>query len=55
MAPAARITMVEIQWPSGLKQEFNHVAVDAFYTVQEGRNFEKTLTLPSPEGSTSGP
>lgn len=42
----AVMTMVEVQWPSGLKQEFLDVPGDAIYDIVEGQEIKRTLTLP---------
>ena len=44
----AMIDKVEVQWPSGLKQEFKDVVSDAIYQIEEGQNLKKNATLPPP-------
>jgi hypothetical protein len=35
---ASRVELVEITWPSGLRQVFENIEADKFYTVEEGRD-----------------
>ncbi len=44
----AVMTKVEVQWPSGLKQEFSDVPADAIYEIMEGRQIKRTLALSRP-------
>jgi hypothetical protein len=44
----AMMNKVEVQWPSGLKQEFKDVVSDAIYQIEEGQNLKRTSTLPPP-------
>jgi len=44
-----RMKKVEIEWPSGLKEELKNVAGDAIYTVVEGKGITDKISLPSPE------
>jgi enediyne biosynthesis protein E4 len=37
----ATISKIEVQWPSGLKQEFRNVPADATYEVKEGYDMRK--------------
>jgi hypothetical protein len=37
---------IEIDWPSGLKEELKNVPADAIYTIEEGRGIQNTLKLP---------
>jgi hypothetical protein len=39
---------VEVEWPSGLKQEFTDVAADAIYEIKEGQAIRKVSPLPAP-------
>jgi len=39
---------VEIQWPSGLRENLANVAADAIYTIVEGQGITATLKLPAP-------
>jgi len=39
---------VEIQWPSGLKEELQNVPGDSIYTVIEGKGIQGAAKLPSP-------
>ncbi|HMH05260.1 MAG TPA: CRTAC1 family protein, partial [Terriglobales bacterium] len=41
------IDKVEVQWPSGLKQEFLGLAGDAIYEITEERGIKKTTALPA--------
>ncbi|MGH9352965.1 MAG: CRTAC1 family protein [Terriglobia bacterium] len=42
------MSKVEVQWPSGLKQEFRNLAGDAIYEIVEGQALKETLRLPAP-------
>ncbi len=42
------MSKIEVQWPSGLKQEFQNVPGDAIYELVEGQDIRKTLTLAPP-------
>ncbi len=42
------INRIEVQWPSGLKQEFSDVAADAIYEIVEGQPIRKVLALAPP-------
>ena len=44
----ATMKRVEIQWPSGLKEELKDVAGDAIYTIVEGKGISNTIKLPAP-------
>jgi hypothetical protein len=39
---------VQIQWPSGQKEELKNVPADAIYTVIEGQGIKETIKLPPP-------
>lgn len=39
---------IEIQWPSGLREELKSVPADAIYTVVEGKGISSTVKLPPP-------
>jgi len=41
----ATISKIEIQWPSGLRQEFRDVPADAVYEIEEGHEIRKTLAF----------
>jgi hypothetical protein len=43
----AIINKVEVQWPSGLRQEFSEVGADAIYEIKEGEPIRKTAQLPA--------
>jgi enediyne biosynthesis protein E4 len=36
LGSVSKIDGVEIRWPSGLFEKFNHVSVDALHTMKEG-------------------
>jgi hypothetical protein len=38
LGKAAKIEMVEVSWPSGLKQSFKDVEADKFYLIEEGKS-----------------
>jgi hypothetical protein len=38
---------VQVEWPSGLKQEFTNVAADAVYMIKEGQRIRKIAALPA--------
>jgi len=40
-----RIATVEVRWPSGLKQRFDHLPVDQFYVIEEGEKAIRGETL----------
>ena len=42
LGKAAAVDNLEVSWPSGLRQSFEHVAADKFYVIEEGR---QQLTL----------
>ena len=44
----ATMKRIEIQWPSGLKEELKGVAGDAIYTIVEGKGISITVKLPAP-------
>jgi hypothetical protein len=44
----ATMKKVEIQWPSGLKEELKNVPADAIYTIVEGQGISNTIKLPPP-------
>jgi hypothetical protein len=39
------ITKIEIRWPTGLLQEFENVAADALYTIEEGKDLRKLASF----------
>ena len=43
----AVMTKVEIQWPSGAKDELQNLAGDAIYTIVEGGEIKEVVKLPS--------
>ena len=44
---AAVMTRIEIEWPSGLKEQIKNVPGDAIYTIVEGKGIVKKLLLPA--------
>ena len=38
LGAAARVSSVEVSWPSGLKQRFGDLQADRFYVLVEGEN-----------------
>jgi len=41
----AIMTRVEVSWPSGLHQEFQHVPADAIYEIDEGQPIHQIAVL----------
>jgi enediyne biosynthesis protein E4 len=39
---------IDIQWPSGLKEELKNIPGDAIYTIVEGKGISTTVKLPAP-------
>jgi len=37
LGKAARVEIVEVKWPSGLRQVFENVEADRFYLIEEGK------------------
>ncbi len=48
LGKSAVIKRIEIQWPSGLKEEINNVPADAIYTLVEGKGIQGKIPLPAP-------
>ncbi len=48
LGAAATIDRVEVQWPSGLKQEFSKIPADALYEINEDQGLKKLAPLPAP-------
>ena len=48
LAGDAVMKRVQIQWPSGLKEELKDVPADAIYTLIEGHGIAETTRLPPP-------
>jgi hypothetical protein len=44
----AMMKKIQIQWPSGLKEEIKNVPADAIYTIVEGQGIQNTIKLPAP-------
>jgi len=42
------MSTVNVQWPSGLEQQFRNVAADKIYDLVEGQPLKKTLALAPP-------
>jgi hypothetical protein len=45
LGKGAAIEKLEVRWPSGLLQEFKNVSADAAYTIFEGEDIRKVVTL----------
>jgi hypothetical protein len=43
----AVMSRIEVQWPSGLKQEFRDIAGDAIYEIDEMNGLKKIMALPT--------
>jgi hypothetical protein len=43
----AKMTKIEVLWPSGLRQEFSEIPADAIYEIKEGEPIRKTTSLPA--------
>jgi hypothetical protein len=39
---------IQIQWPSGLKEEMKDISADAIYTIVEGKGIKETIRLGPP-------
>jgi hypothetical protein len=37
---------IEIDWPSGLREELKNIPADAIYTIEEGHGIQNTIKLP---------
>jgi hypothetical protein len=48
LGPGAVMTKVQVQWPSGLEQEFLDVPGDAIYEITEGKQINRTAALTPP-------
>ncbi len=46
---------IEIQWPSGAKEELKNIPADAIYTIVEGQKIQNTVKLPPPGASAAEP
>jgi hypothetical protein len=44
----AMMSTVEVQWPSGIRQEFHNVAADALYEIDEEHGISKLMPLRTP-------
>jgi hypothetical protein len=51
----ATMKKVQIQWPSGLKEELKNISADAIYTIVEGQGIQNTIKLPPPGTPSSNP
>lgn len=47
LGQAARMSRIEVRWPSGQKQEFLDVAADAIYEIHEVQGLRKLKELPA--------
>jgi enediyne biosynthesis protein E4 len=43
----AMMKEIEIEWPSGQKQQLTNIPADAIYTIEEGKGIIQTIHLPS--------
>jgi hypothetical protein len=48
LGTSVAIDKIQIQWPSGLKQEFSDLASDTIYELTEGQAIKKKAALPVP-------
>jgi hypothetical protein len=55
LGPEATMKKVQIQWPSGLKEELKNISADAIYTIVEGQGIQNTIKLPPPGTPSSNP
>jgi hypothetical protein len=46
----AVISKITVRWPSGLRQEFQNVAADALYEIQEGQGIRRLKDFQAPSG-----
>jgi|HubBroStandDraft_5_1064220.scaffolds.fasta_scaffold01665_2 hypothetical protein len=46
LGPDSTIKKIEIQWPSGAKEELKNIHADALYTLTESQGITSTLKLP---------
>jgi len=53
LGPDAVMKSVQIDWPSGAKEELKDVAADAIYTIVEGKGIADTVKLNSPRTGAS--
>jgi enediyne biosynthesis protein E4 len=49
LGPDRTIEKIEIEWPSGAREELKSVPADAIYTIVEGRGITATVQLPAQE------
>ena len=47
LGPDAVIKEIEIEWPSGQKQELTNIPADAIYTIEEGKGITQTISIPT--------
>jgi hypothetical protein len=48
LGQATTINRIEVRWPSGLKQQFQNIAADAIYEINEAQGLRKLTPLPAP-------
>lgn len=48
LGEAATMNKIEVRWRSGLKQEFQNIAADAIYEINEEQGLRKLMSLPAP-------
>jgi enediyne biosynthesis protein E4 len=49
LGPERTIEKIEIEWPSGAREELKSVPADAIYTIVEGKGITASVKLPAPE------
>jgi hypothetical protein len=49
LGPDRTIEKIEIEWPSGAREELKSVPADAIYTIVEGKGITATVKLPAQE------
>lgn len=48
LGSATAMDTVEVRWPSGALEKFDHLPADAIYTIVEGKGITASVRLPSP-------
>jgi hypothetical protein len=46
LGPDEKMTEVDIDWPSGIKEVLHDFAADSIYVIREGQGIEKRMPLP---------
>ena len=54
LGPDEKMTDVQIDWPSGIKEAFHDLAVDSIYVIKEGQGIQKRIPLPLVSSAESG-